>query len=133
MSEKYEWLDFPSDLGEYAKLPAGVATAWDDPEIRAAEYEPDHRPPYDSGDFNLIETTLDPGNHVGMCVSDDNNKNLTRCEYNAVADEGRYSVLHLHADVDASNEERLGGFTTVITSSPHWLAWLLRLYDMVKA
>lgn len=36
-----------------------------------------------------------------MCVSYDNNKNITRREYEAVAEEGLYSVLKLDIDEDA--------------------------------
>ena len=44
-----------------------------------------------------------------MCVSYNNNENMTRCEYTAVADEGSYSVVNLLADVDATMPTKFRG------------------------
>jgi hypothetical protein len=101
LDEEYEWLHFFGNPGTYSKVPAGVSTAYDDPEVRAAEYEPEFDSPYNDGYFTIIDKTLEPGAPVEMCVAYDNNENLTRCEYTAAANEGGYSVLNLQADVDA--------------------------------
>jgi hypothetical protein len=99
LAKNYKWIEINNE--KYAQLPPGVSEAWNDPVVRAAEYEPEFAVPYDGGYFVIINDTLEPGSPVEMCVSYDNNENMTRCEYTAVADEGGYSVLHLQVDVDS--------------------------------
>lgn len=107
LSEEYEWLQFTVDYccnaAEYAKLPDGVAEALDDPVVRAYNPEPLRAidTDYDGGMFTVINRTIEPGIFVVMCVSYDNNKNLTRCEDTAVADRGLGSYLMLQVDMDA--------------------------------
>ena len=115
--EEYEWLQFTVEYccnaAKYSKLPDGVAAAWDDPEVRAQEFEPlraiDND--YDGGMFTVINRTIEPGTPVEMCVSYDNNENLTRCEDTAVADRWGYSSLILQADIDAENKKVVTGQT----------------------
>jgi hypothetical protein len=106
--EEYEWLQFNEYFCCNAKstiLPDGVGTAWDDPEVRAQEFDPRQAldDEYDGGLLTVINRTLEPGTPVEMCVSYD--ANLTHCEHTAVADKGLYSDLILQVDVDAEKQQ----------------------------
>lgn len=57
------------------------------------------------GMFKVINQTIEPGTLVEMCVSYDNNKNLTRCEDTATADHPLGSYLMLQVDIDAEDVE----------------------------
>lgn len=85
IDEEYVWLEL-ANRERFAKLPEGVGSAWNDPEVRAAELEPSANRPYD--EFTrmfVINKTMEPGTNLNMYVGFDNNKNLTRCEYEAIA------------------------------------------------
>lgn len=116
LHEEYKWIQFNRnyEIGAgvsqtFSQRPDGVGTAYDDPVVNAEEYEPQYPSPYDNGFFTIINKTLEPGTPLTMCVSYNNNDNMTRCEYTAVADEGAYSVVNLQADVDAAKPPKFKG------------------------
>lgn len=95
---------------DYAKLPDGVAEAWDEREVRV--HDPDPRrildPDYGSGWFTVINRTLEPGTPVEMCVSYNNNENTTRCEDTAVAQQlwaSGFTSLIVQVDIDAPQSQ----------------------------